>query len=395
MRHLLQRWFEQLADAYWLIPLLWLLGGTGFVLGLNLIPASAAPGAKADNIPLVTLVVGSSLTVISMLLSGSLVALTLTTSQYGPRLLRGFLHDTVNKHVLGSYLGLAGFGLMLLGGLEGDLPPLLSTRLCIAWLIANLFLLVVFMHRLIQSMIVERVLEQACRDIRRAVSPPSPFGPTEAEGGDEEGFTIQSSEKTEVCWPEEAGEGFLLQIDYEKLVHDLEAEKAVLDLCVTSGDWLHPGKLVAHGSAETSTGELAARFSNSCHLGPRRTPIQDERYAFERITEIALRALSPGIHDPFTAITCIEHAAAELRELARGDWPPPPVRSEEGALRIRPARASIGELAVATFAPIIEVRPAERVRQTLKRELASIRGCLEPEDLPEIDKLCLALSEAS
>jgi|GEM_PF-1728479 len=392
MRHLVQWWSENFSNAYWLIPLLWLAGGTGAAIILKMMVegGGGAMTAKGQS-ALIILVVGSSLTVISMLLSGSLVALTLTTNQFGPRLLRGFLHDHFNKQVLGSYLGLSAFGLFILLGLANEPPSALSSRVAVWWLVGNLLLLVIFIHRLIQSMIVERVLDQTCKDIQTATSPLVRVDCDIPHDGEDTTSPVLG-QGPDILWPDSGSEGYIMQIDYEKLVRSLEEQGACLDLCVTSGHWLTPGEKVASATPRSehheSPEDLADIFAASCHIGLRRTPIQDERFAFERITEVALRALSPGIHDPFTAITCIERAGSELRNLASCDtWPPPPVSDSEGIIRLRAARASVGSLAETTFKPLINLPPAPMVMDVLRRELVSLRRQISGKDAKKLDDL--------
>jgi len=393
MRHLLKRWLEHYSNVYWLIPLTWLVGGTSLTVLLGAIGIDTGTAGAKGNTPLISLVVGSSLTVISMLLSGSLVALTLTSNQFGPRLLRGFLQDSFNKQVLGSYLGLAAYGLLLLLGVCGDPPSVVPTHVAVGWLVANLFLLVIFIHRLIQSMIVERVLEHACNDIQTSISSLGKLGPDNAE---KPGLTNPSlsGQGTEIQWPEDGSEGYILQIDYEKLARRLKEEGASLDLFVSSGDWLIPGQKVAQGHQEAgqvfSPDDFGELFVTACHVGLRRTPIQDERFAFERITEIALRALSPGVHDPYTAITSIERAGSELRKIATGDtWPPTLIPDADGTPRIRPARASVGTLAETTFMPLINLQLAPIVQSILHREIESLQRLTSGTDAKKLEALRL------
>lgn len=83
--------------------------------------------------------------------------------------------------------------------------------------------------------------------------------------------------------------------------------------------------------------------------GFERTAAQDVGYGLRQLTEVAVRALSPGINDPTTAVHALSHSSALLCELASRDLAPRLLRDEEGAVRVvlrGPDRVDLLELAV-------------------------------------------------
>ena len=85
---------------------------------------------------------------------------------------------------------------------------------------------------------------------------------------------------------------------------------------------------------EDSDDEVARAVNRALIVGTHRTPVQDLEFSIDQLVEIAVRALSPGINDPFTAMTCIDRLTASLCSLARRRIPSPVRRDEEGRVRV-------------------------------------------------------------
>jgi uncharacterized membrane protein len=79
---------------------------------------------------------------------------------------------------------------------------------------------------------------------------------------------------------------------------------------------------------------LGPAVNDTFILGAQRTAVQDIEFAIEQLVEVALRALSPGINDPFTAINCIDRLGAAVCELCDRALPSPARYDESGRLRV-------------------------------------------------------------
>ena len=97
--------------------------------------------------------------------------------------------------------------------------------------------------------------------------------------------------------------------------------------------------------AERVDDRLATRIAAAFVVGTQRTPIQDVEFSVDQLVEIALRALSPGVNDPFTAITCVDRLGSVLCRLARREPPSPFRRDERGKLRLVASSTSFAEFA--------------------------------------------------
>jgi uncharacterized membrane protein len=84
-----------------------------------------------------------------------------------------------------------------------------------------------------------------------------------------------------------------------------------------------PGEFVAEGAViaevvprAAESDDLASDILGTIFFGRDRTPAQDIEYSIDQLVEVAVRALSPGVNDPFTAITCVEWLGAALIRVA-------------------------------------------------------------------------------
>ncbi len=103
------------------------------------------------------------------------------------------------------------------------------------------------------------------------------------------------------------------------------------------------GDEVARIRGKVSKDELE-RVVKSFLLGGERTPTQDIRYHFQQLTDVIIRALSPGINDPFTAVNGIDELTSAIPLLAKCARPADRCCDDKGVVRVLIPRAGIGEI---------------------------------------------------
>ena len=101
------------------------------------------------------------------------------------------------------------------------------------------------------------------------------------------------------------------------------------------GDFIHAGQLLAHVSPLKRCSEAVCQsVQDTFSVGVKRTPLQDIRFSIDEIVEIAMRALSPGVNDPFTAITCIDWLSAAITDVSQREQPSRERKDESGNVRV-------------------------------------------------------------
>lgn len=327
MKARIRAWIEYLGDLFWLRPAVIVLGCLGLAqLGVWLETAhiagydasspdqnwgysGGAEGARA----LLSAVASSTIGVAGTTFSITIAALTLASGQMGPRLLRNFTRDARNQIVLGIFLGTFAYALMVLRTVrtvqESPFVPHLAITGAIALALLSLATLVWFVHHIATSINVETVVDAVHGDLCSAV---------EARTLDSAGMTppAQLPKSGGIIV---TGSGYLQAVDEDTLADWAHKHGATVALRVRPGDYMPSGFPVAFLSAGIEDAEAA--ISRALTFGRRPAALQDLEYSIRQLVEIAVRALSPGINDPFTAGSVVDHLGDALCRVASRHLP--------------------------------------------------------------------------
>ncbi len=355
---LLHVW-ERVRSSYWFVPTV--LSVLGIVLSVVLVAVDrqqgavwldeaswlyqgSAEGARA----LLAAVAGSMITVAGVTFSITIVVLSLASSQFGPRILRNFMRDTGNEIVLGTFVATFLYCLLVLRSVRGgDNPfvPHLAVSFGVFTALASIGVLIYFIHHVSGLIQVDNVVAAASHDLERVLDHPFPeIDPDRAARGEE----ILAGESIVILG---TLTGYVQNVDAGGLL-DLATEREwVIRVLARPGQFVVQGQAVAEvwgatGGEEVDVGHaVRERF----YVGAGRTPNHDLVAAIQQLVEIGVRALSPGINDPFTAVTCVHRVSAALCGFVRR---PPPARryfDDGGHLRLVAEPITFAELSGAGF----------------------------------------------
>ncbi|MBW3538810.1 MAG: DUF2254 domain-containing protein [Planctomycetes bacterium] len=289
-------------------------------------------------------------TATSVVFSITIVALSMTTSQFGSRLLRNFMLDTVTQVALGALLSTSLYCLLLLRtvyALEGDpFVPHLSIMLAMVMMVASLGMLIWFVHHTSVAIQAQTVVKGVAEELDDAIKRlfPEEIG-VGADDIDASESAIERRLEDLGRWSDPIAvthEGYVEGVDGEGLLNMAVEQDAVIELLLRPGDFVVRGQPLARvwRHAETAAPDdedrqrLAERLNATCILGRRRTPRQDVECAVDELVEVAVRALSPGINDPFTAMACADRLGASLSRLAQRRIPSPFRHDADHQLRV-------------------------------------------------------------
>ena len=122
-----------------------------------------------------------------------------------------------------------------------------------------------------------------------------------------------------------------------------------------------PGQYVVKGEplvmvwpGEQASDAFASRVNSAFATGDQRTAAQDMEFSVHQLVEIAVRALSPGINDPFTAVVCVDRLGSALSRLAQRDMPSPYRLDEHHRLRVVTVPVSFAEIVDTAFNHSVE-----------------------------------------
>jgi len=275
-------------------------------------------------------IAGSMMTTLSVVLSVLVMALSLASLQFSPRVLRGFMGDRPTQNTLGIFMGTFVYCLLVLRTVhDGDaFVPAASVTLGMVLSVGALAWLVFFINHIGQGINASHLVDRIARETIVIIDEEFPI---------EVGRADTHPEDTGPPPTPPAGAAVVESIDsgYVQLVN----RGRLTELARTHGIVIHQmhgigefavkmNPLLAIEPPERLTPELAEECAECFELGPSRTMQQDVHYGIRQIVDIALKAISPAVNDPTTASTCIDHLAAILCHLARRRILPLEIRDE-------------------------------------------------------------------
>lgn len=335
----LRKWLGALADTFWLIPtLLTLLGIFGAVGLVSLDRSGALPNWLIDNAwvyngggtgarTLLGAVASSTIGVAGTVFSITIAALSLAAGQMGPRLLRNFTHDRGVQVTLGTFIGTFSYALMVLRSVrtqdEGSFTPHLSLTVGLLLAFVCVATLVYFVGHMAGRINVDTVVDLVSDDLRDAIK-----RLTQDKAGD--------APPPESFWRASAivsdpRRGYLQELDASGLAAWAAEHGTAVQLLVRPGDYLFPGTPIARLTLAVDGADAAIRGATA--LGSLRVSSSDLEFAVRQLVEVAVRALSPGINDPHTAISVLDRLGAALCDIAPV-FLPTGVQRREGRVRL-------------------------------------------------------------
>jgi len=374
--------WERVRASLWFLPAL--IAGGALTLAalcarLDRLPALAETprrwlfGGDADSATtLLSTVAGSMITVAGVSFSVTVVALSMASSQFGPRLLGNFMRDRVNQSVLGIFIGTFLFCLVALGStaaLDGS-GASLSVSVGLLLAAVSLVMFIYFIHHIAASMQADQIIEAVARDLEQAVArvfvrkdPAQPWTFDQFPAAPQ----YLSSPVT----------GYVQVVDEAELLDIAQRSDLRLRVRHRAGQFVYAGApLLEVDGIDELDESLAARLCGAFVIGGQRTAEQDPEFGVHQLVEVALRALSPGINDPFTAITCVDRLGGILAAVADCAERPPLRLDDHGQPRLQLEPIEFGGLLDAALQQIRQCAtqtPSVAIR--LLEALAGIAAC--------------------
>jgi uncharacterized membrane protein len=285
-------------------------------------------------------IAASMVTIAAVTFSITLVALTMASAQFGPRLLRNFIADTGNQFVIGTFISTFIYSLIILLSIRGsendEFIPKVSIVFGFLLAIFSLGVIIYFIHHVTTSIQADYVIKASYNDFLKISSEYL------LDAGDQHDHFDNAGESEEVkqkfhsaCNVSFTSSGYIQSVDYAGSCKWAEKNDLVIEWLVYPGLFasIHQVFAVIHhksGLAEDAEKQLKNFFV----VDYQRTPNQDLLFSLKQISEVGVRALSPGTNDPYTAITCIQWLGAALSELSRKKIDSPVERDDHGTVRV-------------------------------------------------------------
>ncbi len=391
--------WERLRTSYWFVPMLMLIAAVLMAwlaiyadTQVNLHErdwlAWALVASSAGATAVMSTVAGSMVTIAGVVFSITLVALSLASGQFGPRMLRNFIRDRINQSALGAFLATFLYCLLVLsairhGDAAAEFIPRLAVGIGVLLAVVSVATLIAYIHHVAITIqadtLIEIIYRELCDQIDALCSAPgqAPEASPSAASGARHAFDEAPACVVSPC------HGYLQALDHAALARVAAEADVVVRLERRAGHYLLQGsRLMSVWPAGYLDGPLEARLQACVVFGPQRTATQDVEFALDQLVEIAARALSPGINDPFTAITCVDRLSSALARLAALGRPAGWHRDADGVPRVHDHSPGFANALDAAFNPIRQyAKDSAPVAIRLMEALAELSGvCLEPDD---------------
>lgn len=341
--HLRMVWV-QVRDSLWFLPGLLTLAAA--VLAFSLVAAERSgvfptslethwlfEGGVEGARGVLSTIAGGLITVTGVVFSVTIVALQLASSQFTPRVLRNFTADRATQVVLGVFVATFTYVLIVLRTVHGatndqeTFIPRIAVAVAMTLVLVSIGFLIFFINHAARSIqistIINRITQAALHDVQRLF--PEQVGQPDDAAATAEALMSGASDVVRT-----KTSGYLQAVDAAALFEAGARGNVLLRMEPKVGTFVLSGEaLVTVWPAGAVNEELARQVRKAFVVGTERTPEQDLEFALVELADIAVKALSPSINDPTTAMRCIDRLGEILLALARRD-PPRVQRTKEG-----------------------------------------------------------------
>lgn len=340
----------QLKSSFWFVPVLMIAISMMLAFYLLYLDGQVTLSQKllkyvfisnADSArSILSTISGAMIGVAGTVFSIILVVLTLTSSQFGSRLIKNFMYDRINQIVLGAYISIFLYCLIILNAIKDNdstfFIPSISIMFAILFSISNIILLIIFIHHIAVKIqadnVVSNISESLFRNLK-TIFPQTKENRKKISKEQSEEFLKTRYKKRQTLFSSE--NGYIQYIDVDSLLKIAKELNILIELYARPGN--HLVKDLKIGTIYTNkklNQEEIYKLESKIQLGKNRSPQQDAEHSIHQMVEIAIRALSPGINDSYTAIACIDNLTSVMCYLTQIEFPSKYRYDKEGKLRL-------------------------------------------------------------
>lgn len=362
MRNRLAYLTRLLDTSIWLIPAVFCLVGLGLgalmlwldarvAYHVEFMQSMAMPVASARQV--LSVIAGSVISVGGVAFSVTMVALTLASGQYGPKVLRHFLEDNDSKVSLGLFLATYVYSLVVLTGYSTSHQPHLSVITALLLALLAVLGFIRFIHRTATDLqadeIVQRIGARLRHTLALLVNPDEP--------GRRSTDTLAWRRHARGHRPylvAHTSHGYIQTVDYPGLLRWAQANHCCIEVRPRAGDFVIEGACAfkIYGCSADTVEDAVEHLNSQIIVGPVRTSAQDPEYPITQLNQLAARALSPGINDPGTAISCIDAFTLAIGRIVDSEFPGHVFHDADGGARLLIRSTHFDGLLKAVFAPL-------------------------------------------
>ena len=314
----------KLKESIWLIPSIYC--SISFAITLVVIYIDKVhsdflqnkiPSILMTSVDLAQIILGTIsaalLTMTTITFSTIMVVLTTYTSQFSPRTLKDFVTKSSTMRVLGVFLGAFIYSIVTLLFMRKETidHPVISATVGVTVAIISLAFFAYFIHNVATSIQVNNLIYQLTEDALKTIKEEQ----KDIEHAEKEKREVPIKQFSEFMYVQEVNAGsygYIQLIDYKELFELAEEEEWFIEIKEYIGHYVSKDSEIL--KVYHNNKSISFQLKEYITIGHERTTIQDIEFNIIKMVEIALRAISPGINDPNTAIDCIRFLRTPLTE---------------------------------------------------------------------------------
>lgn len=379
---------QQARESLFFIPALGIVSFSGlaiFVLFLDrtdsisggnsaLLLSSTVAGGRS----IATTVAGATITVAAIVFSITALSSQIAANQYSPRAVRGFFEDTFQQVVIGLIVGTFTYSLLILGGLSTSLvgasepTPSIAVTINVFLGVASAIGIVAYIDHSLQRFqvdaVVRRISNGTLGAIRRQKRGDHPTAHRESPSGEAIGVVARRS-------------GWVQHIDGPRIARTIPPGSSV-NIVVRTGEPVSKGDRLASLWTDGDEERTSDLVRKSVAVEKSRSLDDDPSFGIRQLTDIALKALSPGINDPTTALDVVHHLKSPIKEILTLDAPARVFGGPDSQRVYLTEAPSRSDYVHAAFAEIrLNSRSQPTVLNALLEVLGDLRGEFTKENL--------------
>ncbi len=347
---------EWLRSSYWFLPTLMIVAAAGLGalmltvdrhMGIGGAAGWFYSGGSDGAREVLSTIASATLGIAGVTFSITMVVLALAANQFGPRLLRTFMRDRGTQIAIGTLTATAFYSLLVLRAVHGEgddraaFVPALSVTVAMLLATCSLGVLIFFIHHIATLIQAPNVVAAVADELYEAIDAqfPEDDGPA-APAAD---LQRQVPDAGESCALVPGGaDGYVQRIDVERLLAIAVRDDLLVRVLAQPGDFVAASDpVLGVWPSEAADGARCSELSGLVEIGRERSLVQDLLFPISQLTEMAVRALSPGVNDPFTAVQCVDRLGIGLAVLVARPRPHGLHADPGGRLRVILATPSV------------------------------------------------------
>lgn len=410
MRALINQYYQRVSASYWFIPTIMAILAAVLALVLIQIDLHIPPSAFGSNPflyaaqpdgarAILSAIGGSMIGVAGTVFSVTMATVVFASGSYGPRLLTNFMKDRGNQVTLGTFVATFVYSMIVLrsvrdgatmDGFADMFVPNVAVFGAILLAICSIGVLIFFIHHVPSNIHISNVIADIGKTLVGQIGKrfPKTLGHPAKDasaGRDHVEWQVPGCFKSDALdhdaepgygEVESSRSGYIQVIDFATLMEAARKHDIIVRMNCRPGTFAHPGHVLLDAwPKERLSDDARDHLLSAIALGNTRNVTQDLLFLFDELVEIAARALSPGVNDPFTAVTCLDWLAAAFSQMAGGERPDPLRADEEGKLRVIAEPVNFAGYLEHTFGHMRQYAAADMIAGT---HLIGILGQIAP-----------------